>query len=282
MVVAWTTDDPAKEYVVEYRVKGTSKWQSTGSLTGTFGTLVDANFKVGDVVQARIKALTSSTKNESAWSSVVEYEIAAPTPSYNVSINENALGSYHVANIVIESNIEPYAWWAIDWNDGSGVTSVTGLSMSQTLSHLYTKSGVYTPILYVDNQEGVALNSIVVNVASGSGATLEVAAEPVFSEIEPVAVYGPVPVSPALLVSGGKRDDSAVVFQATNDEITVDSAQTSAASIVIDTLAAPSTTTSSVAIDAFFADMAENDDELETDLADSIFNDEFINDLFEN
>ena len=282
MVVAWTTDDPAKEYVVEYRVKGTSKWQSTGSLTGTFGTLVDANFKVGDVVQARIKALTSSTKNESEWSSVVEYEIAAPTPSYNVSINENALGSYHVANIVIESNIEPYAWWAIDWNDGSGVTSVTGLSMSQTLSHLYTKSGVYTPILYVDNQEGVALNSIVVNVASGSGATLEVAAEPVFSEIEPVAVYGPVPVSPALLVSGGKRDDSAVVFQTTNDEITVDSAQTSAASIVIDTLAAPSTTTSSVAIDAFFADMAENDDELETDLADSIFNDEFINDLFEN
>ena len=182
----------------------------------------------------------------------------------------------------MESNADAIGRWTIDWNDGSGVTSVTGLSMSQTLSHLYTKSGVYTPILYVDNQEGVALNSIVVNVASGSGATLEVAAEPVFSEIEPVAVYGPVPVSPALLVSGGKRDDSAVVFQTTNDEFAVEVAQTSAAPIVVDALAATSAPRGSVAIDAFFADMAENDDELETDLADSIFNDEFINDLFEN
>ena len=94
---------------------------------------------------------------------------------------------------MIESNVEPYAWWAIDWNDGSGVTSVTGLSMSQTLSHIYTASGVYTPVLYVDNQEGVALTSIVAGAASSavvetSAAVVET--ENVFSAIAPLATTG--------------------------------------------------------------------------------------------
>ncbi len=192
LVVAWETDDPAKEYVVEYRVQGETEWNVTGALTGTYGELTGANFNVGDVVEARIKALSSSTKNESEWSEIVEHEIVAPVPSYNVSYTESTFGNYYVVNVTIESNSEPYAWWAIDWQDGSEVTSVTGLSMSQTLSHIYEVPGVYTPVLFVDAQPGVDLGAVVVDLPSLSDARLDtaVATENVFSAVAPVSVGG--------------------------------------------------------------------------------------------
>ncbi|MBR0225099.1 MAG: hypothetical protein IJL92_03470 [Thermoguttaceae bacterium] len=253
LVVAWSTDDPAKEYVVEYRVKGASSWSRTSALTGEFGAIENAKFNIGDVVQARIKAATSSTKNESKWSEIVEYEIAAPTPSYNVTINENAIGAYHVASVVIESNADAYAWWSINWGDGA-TTSVTGLSMSQTLSHIYTASGVYSPVLFVDNQEGVALNAIVVDIPSTSGARLD-------------AVFSVASAAP--------------VFKIASDELFVEAEDVEADQISVDALAPVASERSSVAIDNFFADMAQDDVELETELDDAIFNDDFLGGLFE-
>ncbi|MBQ4204355.1 MAG: cadherin repeat domain-containing protein, partial [Thermoguttaceae bacterium] len=189
VVVAWSVDDPAKEYVVQYRVKGAQEWKQTSALTGDFGKLVDAEFQPGDVVEARIKALASSVKNESDWSDVVEYEVAAPDPAYSVDFNERAVGeSYRLVLVDVVSSSAPYAYWKIDWQDGA-VDSFTGLSLSRSFSHLYSQSGVYAPVLYVDNMEGVALNAVVVEVADISGAKLEVdpakrvavAAENVFS-----------------------------------------------------------------------------------------------------
>ncbi|MDO5308288.1 MAG: choice-of-anchor Q domain-containing protein [Planctomycetia bacterium] len=189
IVVTWETDDPAKEYVVQYRVKGATNWESTSALTGDFGSLVNANFKTGDVIEARIKALTSSTKNESGWSDIVSYEIVAPQPFFNVDYNSFVGANYLAANFTIDAS-DAHAYWAIDWNDGSAMTEITALATNQTLSHLYRASGVYAPILYIDNMEGVALDRIIVTIADGSHATLDVAVKTanVFSAIEPIAV----------------------------------------------------------------------------------------------
>ena len=96
--VVWETSDPAKEYVVEYRLKGTGEWLATSALTGNYGIL-NASFNVGDVVEARIKALASSVKDESQWSDVVEYTIAAPVAEYTVRVVENKVGSNTVDRI---------------------------------------------------------------------------------------------------------------------------------------------------------------------------------------
>ena len=203
VVVAWQTADPAKEYIVEYRVKGASQWQSTSALTGDFGKLSGANFKPGDQVEARIKAATSSSKNESEWSAIESATLDAPQPSYNTSVSSREVGAYRQATIEIVANASPYAYWAIDWQDGSPIQSITGLSLSQRFDHLYTTPGVYTPVLYVDNEEGVALTAVVVSANSGqSSAVVETSAavadasnvavetQNVFSAVEPVTTSG--------------------------------------------------------------------------------------------
>ena len=165
--VVWETSDPAKEYVVEYRLKGTGEWLATSALTGNYGIL-NASFNVGDVVEARIKALASSVKDESQWSDVVEYTIAAPVAEYTVRVVENKVGSNTVATVVIESNGGSYAWWAIDWNDGSALSTSSKTATKQTFSHIYTSAGVYQPIVYVGSLDPSSAGLIVVNPASSA------------------------------------------------------------------------------------------------------------------
>ncbi|MGN0911331.1 MAG: hypothetical protein ACI4NV_07965, partial [Thermoguttaceae bacterium] len=110
----------------------------------------------------------SSVKTESEWSDVVEYTIAAPIAEYSVSVVENKIGSNTVATVVIESNGGSYAWWAIDWNDGSGLSTSSKMGTKQTFSHIYTSAGVYQPIVYVGTLDPSSAGLIVVNSASSA------------------------------------------------------------------------------------------------------------------
>ena len=85
-----------------------------------------------------------------------------------MSVVENKVGSNTVATVVIESNGGSYAWWAIDWNDGSGLSTSSKTGTKQTFSHLYTTNGVYQPIVYVGSLEPSTVGMIVVNSASSA------------------------------------------------------------------------------------------------------------------
>ena len=294
VVVAWSTDDPAKEYVVEYRVKGATQWRSTSALTGDFGRLEGASFNVGDVVEARIKAVASSVKNESGWSEIVEYAIEAPTPSYNTNVTERSVGTMKQVGVEIVSNTEPHAYWSIDWNDGTTPQSFTGLSLRQQFDHIYAKSGVYTPILYVDNMEGVALSAIVVDVPATSGARAE-AADAIFVEVANVFSA----VDPVSTVAATKAADEIVVdaVRAANDyawneiadSLKVDANVDSGATLVVDSGARVAT--AEEVFDArcdVFAALNDSDDlevenaaEIELDMEEAIFDESFLNDLFQ-
>ena len=211
LVLLWLTADPAEKYAVEYRLQGAEEWTGSGLFTTLFGALPSANYGVGNVVQARVRAVASDVKGASDWSKVVQYKISGERPSISVATNVQEVGGVCAASVIVESNADAIGRWTIDWNDGSEPTSFVGLSMSWTLSHVYATSGVFTPILYLDDQEGVALDSITVEF--GSAAKLDAAPVPlfaaspttnaqldaVFSQFAPELFVGPVMPDRALL-----------------------------------------------------------------------------------
>lgn len=289
LVVEWTTTDPAKEYVVEYRVKGDANWTATAALTGTFGLINEAGWQTGDVVEVRIKALASSAKNESAWSDVAEYTIAEAPASFNVEENGVSMNGSYVAVFEVVSNSSAYAYWMVDWNDGTTSTYV-GLGMSRVLSHWYQGAGVYNPVLFVDNSaEGFALGTITVT-GSGSGATLDLAVEAdnVFSTIEPIATDVQVFAAPAF-AAAAILDQDAFEWNAISGSVSVKAENSESVALVAEPTVA-------VAADAFvaettaaaFAEFGSFEMEvdaaadLDVELSESVFDADFLNDLFEN
>ena len=250
LVVLWSTSDPAEKYEVEYRVKGSEEWTAAGSFATPFGALAGANFNVGDVVQARVKAVASESKAESDWSKVVQYEIVGTRPSFSAATNVQEVGGVCAVSVSVESNADAFSRWTIDWNDGSEPVSFVGLSMSRTFSHFYATSGVFAPILYLDGQEGVALDPITVQLGSVStldDAPAQLFAEPttadarldaVFSDLAAEPFVGPVMPDRALLAWRG---------------LTASAPEAAAASL-----------------DRVFADMATDDVELEAELDDEL------------
>ena len=289
MVVEWTTDDPAKEYVVEYRVKGASAWTDTGALTGVYGLINEAEFKTGDVVEVRIKALASSVKNESEWSEIAEYTIAEAPASFNVEVNGTNVGTAYAVVYEVVSNANAYAYWKVDWNDGN-VESFTGLSMSRNLAHWYEKSGDFTPVLYVDNsEEGFALDTVTV-VLESSGAILDlgVDANNVFSTIEPVATDVQEFGGSDLVVAAAILDQRAVVWNEIAESVSVKAENRESVALVAEPAQVVDLALVAEATDAAFADFAtfdleaESAAELDVDGVESIFDDDFLGDLFEN
>ena len=257
LVVLWSTSDPAEKYEVEYRVKGSEEWTAAGSFATPFGALAGANFNVGDVVQARVKAVASESKAESDWSKVVQYEIVGERPACSVATSAQEVGGVCAVSVVVKSDDDAFSNWTIDWNDGSEPVSFVGLSMSRTFSHFYATSGVFAPILYLDGQEGVALDPITVQLGSVStldDAPAQLFAEPttadarldaVFSDLAAEPFVGPVMPDRALLAWRGL------------------------------TASAPEATAAS--LDRVFADMATDNVELEAEL-----DDELLADLFDD
>ena len=290
IVVEWATDDPAKEYVVEYRVKGTEEWTATSAFTGLSGALAESTFATGDVVEVRIKALTSSVKNESEWSDVAEYTIAEAPASFNVDTTETELPDGRAVVYSVQSNTSAYAYWKIDWNDGQ-VETITGLTMSRNLSHWYTTAGSFKPVLYVDNaEEGLILGEVTVDLGA-SGAVVEptaetVVTENVFSMIEPVAVEAAAAVLDDVAVGAALQAELPTVeWNAIGKSLAVAPA----------VQAQPTVTAAPVAVEAVaaarseaFAEFASFDTEadaaveLDVDLETTLFDENFLNDLFED
>ena len=259
LVVLWSTADPAEKYAVEYRLRGAENWTGVGYFTPQFAALPGANYGVGNVVQARVKAVASDAKGESAWSKVVQYEIVGERSSYTVATDVHEVGDVYAVSVVVESDVDAIGRWTIDWNDGSEPTTFVGLSMSRTLSHIYATSGVFAPILYLDDREGVALDSITVQLSSA--ATLDAAPCPlfiepttsnarfdaVFSQFTAAPVVGPIMPDRALL---SRREPTATARKATR------------------------------ALDRAFADMTLDSDALEFELEDDFFGDEILANFF--
>ncbi len=293
ILVEWSTDDLAKEYVVEYRVKGDSEWTSTGALTGTFGYIAGSNFSNGDVVEVRISALASSVKNGSEWSDVSEYAIQDAPDAFKVEKTETDLAGGRAVVFQVASNTNAYAYWKVDWNDGS-TTTVVGLSMTQTLSHWYLDGGAYTPTLYVDNEDGLALGTIVIN-ASDDAETIDFAdelveVENVFSTIEPVAVDANLANTKDVAVAAVLNTTAAnVKWNAIAESVAVEAQNADTVALVAnaqderrESVAAIEARGEAFAEFASFDVEAEDAAELDVDLNESVFNDEFLNDLFQD
>ncbi len=252
--------------------------------------MAESTFATGDVVEVRIKALTSSVKNESEWSDVAEYTIAEAPASFNVDTTETELPDGRAVVYSVQSNTSAYAYWKIDWNDGQ-VETITGLTMSRNLSHWYTTAGSFKPVLYVDNvEEGLVLGEVTVDLGA-SGAVVEptaetVVTENVFSMIEPVAVEASAAVLDDVAVGAALQAELPTVeWNAIGKSLAVESA----------VQAQPTVTAAPVAVEAVaaarseaFAEFASFDTEadaaveLDVDLETSLFDENFLNDLFEN
>ncbi len=292
VVVEWKTVDPAKEYVVEYRLKGSSKWNDTGALTDVHGLIRDASFETGDVVEVRIKALASSVKNESEWSGVAEHEIKAAPKSFNVDKQTAKTASGDSVAVVynVASNADAYAYWKVDWKDGT-VETFVGLTMSRNLRHWYEQSGVYTPVLYVDNSEGFELDAVsVVLEASGAVLDLDVETVNVFSELAPVATDAQEFATVDLAVAAAILDQSPVEWNAIAESVSVKAENRESVAIAATSsrTVAPNLAFVAETTDAAFAEFASFDMEaedaakLDVELSNSIFDDDFLGDLFED
>ena len=260
LVLMWSTADPAEKYAVEYRLQGAEEWTGSGLFATLFGALPSANYGVGNVVQARVRAVASDVKGASDWSKVVQYKISGERPSISVATNVREVGGVCAVSVDVESNADAIGRWTIDWNDGSEPTSFVGLSMSWTLSHVYATSGVFTPVLYLDDQEGVALDSITVEF--GSAAKLDAAPVPlfaaspttnaqldaVFSQFAPELFVGPVMPDRALLA---RRELASFSREAAKS------------------------------LDRAFAAMTPDSDVFDPKLENDLFADEFLADFFE-
>ena len=290
IVVEWRTDDPAKEFAVEYRQKGTSRWTSSSALTSGSdfsgsGVLEDASFEPGTVLELRIRALASSNKNESEWSEIVERTVEAKPEPFNVSsdLADDGFVRYEVA-----SNANAYAYWTIDWNDGTKET-FTGLAMERTLAHWYQSEGTFSPVLYVDNSTtGFELGAVTVG-SSSSGAVLDVEAEVenVFSNLEPIAVGATVAsASNASVAAAILAEATRVEWNAIADQVSASAEFAPTVSATVAVRSNENETAASVeSRDAAFADFASfesADLDVDAEATDAIFDDAFLADLFED
>ncbi|MBQ2789072.1 MAG: hypothetical protein IJE97_05490, partial [Thermoguttaceae bacterium] len=160
--VVWTTADPAKEYVVSYRV-GSGDWVETNALTGEFGR-IEGDFNVGDVVQVRIRAVGGVDKNASEWSEAETYVVAEPPKAFNVATN----GDGALVTLTVDSNFSAVAYWRVAWGDGTE-TVVNELATQGVFRHVYAASGAYEMKLFVNNDEvGYDLGVFEATVASSA------------------------------------------------------------------------------------------------------------------
>ena len=151
VVVEWTTADPAPEYVVEYRAKGSDGWTAVTAAGGTSVLIAKSVFNAGDSFEIRIKASASSVKNESEWSETVEYLLSDNRPSFCGQKDDFEFGDGHAVVYEIVA-YDPCAFWKIDWRDGS-VSTFVGLTDVRAFAHWYGRAGTYAPVLYVDGWE---------------------------------------------------------------------------------------------------------------------------------
>ena len=151
VVVEWTIADPAPEYVVEYRAKGSDGWTAVTAAGGTSVLIAKPAFNAGDAFEIRVKASASSVKKESEWSETVEYLLSDNRPSFCVQKDDFEFGDGHAVVYEIVA-YDPCAFWKIDWRDGS-VSTFIGLADVRAFAHWYGRAGTYAPVLYVDGWE---------------------------------------------------------------------------------------------------------------------------------
>jgi hypothetical protein len=162
--------------------------------------------------------------------------------------------------------------------------------MDRNLAHWYAKSGDYAPVLYVDNaEEGFELGAVTV-VLESSGAILDlgVAADNVFSTIEPVATDVQEFAANDLAVAAAILDQNAVAWNEIAESVSVKAEERESIALVAKPAQVVDMALVAEATDAAFADFAtfdmeaESAAELDVELSDSIFDDDFLGDLFEN
>lgn len=172
VVVEWTTADPAPEYVVEYRAKGSDGWTAVTAAGGTSVLIAKSAFNAGDAFEIRVKASASSVKNESEWSETVEYLLSDNRPSFCVQKDDFEFGDGHAVVYEIVA-YDPCAFWKIDWRDGS-VSTFIGLADVRAFAHWYGRAGTYAPVLYVDGWEkGLTLGVFTVYGRAAASLDLE-------------------------------------------------------------------------------------------------------------
>ncbi len=281
--VFWTTDDPAKEYVVSYRV-GNGAWVETNALTGEHGT-IEGDFNVGDVVQIRIRAVGGVDKNGSDWSAVETYVVAEPPKAFDVATS----GSNALVSLTIDSNMSAIAYWRVAWGDGSE-TVVNELSTQRVFGHVYAATGRYEMKLFVNNDE-VGFDLGVFDAVVSSSATLETLtaeATNVFSAVAPVAVESAAAQAEEIAVSAALLADETVAWNEIAESLAVETTVDAGVALV----AAPTTRAQRAfavyeALGAAFAEFdADEFDAVDVDFAnddstsESAFDDAFLSELF--
>ncbi|MBP3558117.1 MAG: hypothetical protein J6K20_10525 [Thermoguttaceae bacterium] len=280
--VFWATGDPAKEYVVSYRV-GDGAWVETNALTGEHGT-IEGDFNVGDVVQVRIRAVGGVDKNGSDWSEVETYVVAEPPKAFEVATT----GSGALVSLTIDSNLSAVAYWRVAWGDGTE-TVVNGLSTQRVFGHVYAASGSYEMTLFVNNDEvGYELGVFDATVASSAVLeTLTAETTNVFSNVAPVAVENAATQAEEIAVSAALLADETVAWNEIAESLAVETTVDSGVVLA----AAPTTRVErAVVFEALGAAFAEfGADEFETvdvDFAvedaanETAFDDAFLSELF--
>ncbi|MBR4977198.1 MAG: hypothetical protein IKY61_09080, partial [Thermoguttaceae bacterium] len=280
--VFWTTGDPAKEYVVSYRV-GDGAWVETNALTSEHGT-IEGDFNVGDVVQVRIRAVGSVDKNGSDWSAVETYVVAEPPKAFNVTTS----GDGAFVSLTIDSNLTAVAYWRVVWGDGTE-TVVNELSTQRVFGHGYAATGDYEMKLFVNNDEvGYELGVFEASVASNAVLeTLTAETTNVFSNVAPVAVENVAPQAEEIAVSGALLADETIAWNEIAESLAVESTVETGVALV----AAPTTRVERAvvfeALGAAFAEMGADEFEtVDVDFAvedaanETAFDDAFLSELF--
>ena len=280
--VFWATDDPAKEYVVSYRV-GDGDWVETNALTGEHGTL-EGDFNVGDVVQVRIRAVGGVDKNGSDWSEVETYVVTEAPKAFDVTTNGNGA----LVTLTIDSNLTAVAYWRIAWGDGTE-TVVNELSTQRVFGHVYAASGDYEMKLFVNNDEvGYDLGVFEAVVASSAVLeTLTAETTNVFSAIAPVAVENVAPQAEEIAVSAALLADETVAWNEIAESLAVETTVETGVALS----AAPATRAERAiavyeALGAAFAELGADEFEaVDVDFAveeanETAFDDAFLSELF--
>ena len=280
--VFWTTDDPAKEYVVSYRV-GNGAWVETNALTGEHGT-IEGDFNVGEVVQVRIRAVGGVEKNGSDWSEIETYVVAEPPKAFDVTTNGN--GAF--VSLTIDSNLTAVAYWRIAWGDGTE-TVVNELSTQRVFGHVYAATGEYEMKLFVNNDEvGYELGVFEASVASNAVLeTLTAETTNVFSTLAPIAVENAATQAEEIAVSAAFLADETVAWNEIAESLAVETTVENGVALS----AAPTTRVERAvvfeALGAAFAEMGADEFEtVDVDFAvedaanETAFDDAFLSELF--
>ncbi|MBQ2790796.1 MAG: hypothetical protein IJE97_14265, partial [Thermoguttaceae bacterium] len=281
--VFWTTDDPAKEYVVSYRV-GAGAWIETNALTGEHGT-IEGDFNVGDVVQVRIRAVGSVEKNGSDWSEAETRQVAEPPKAFDVATSGTGEGA--LVSLTVDSNFGAVAYWRVAWGDGTE-TVVNGLSTQGVFKHIYAASGAYEMKLFVNNDEvGYDLGVFEASVASSAVLeTLTAETTNVFSNVAPVAVENVAPQAEEIAVSAALLADETVAWNEIAEALAVESNVETGVALVAAPTARVERAVVFEALGAAFAEFGADEFEtVDVDFAveeanETAFDDAFLSELF--